>query len=180
MKDSFLVAIKFLAGTLAENHCLHNGNGSRPLLQALGRVETALREHTAEAYSPTGLLHLVDMKRHALSQQVKDLCREHSELLDRIRALQNDIRRRRDHLPSTNGTLRHAPSSRFPERSLKSAEEEIRTQTELLLADLNWHWQEEADLIIESVIRGVGGRFRLLYCSLPLVAVAPAAHPGAG
>jgi hypothetical protein len=156
MQDTLLPAIERLDQAL-EDHTAGPVEWLLCLNGALAQVGQALQFHAFEAEAPGGLFEMVDTSRPTLGQQVADLSQEHADFLARVNGLRLDLDRALtlarhgapppDHLPGAN---RNGSAWNV---------EVLRRQALELNADLNRHWGEEADLVIESIIRGIGGRF---------------------
>jgi hypothetical protein len=161
LKEVLLPAIGRLDEVLAREPAGGEGAWGDELGRALVGVERALWEHVADADAPGGLFELVDATRPALVRQVQDLSREHVNLLDRVGALQVRVKRAVRSLPRCGDSPAGKWTAPCPDFLT------LRAEAEQVAADLKRHWDEEADLVIESVIRDVGGRFHMLVCCLP-------------
>jgi hypothetical protein len=127
------------------------------LAAALGAVGEGWRVHTAESESVEGLFTEVDLTRPSLVRQVRDLRREHSELLARATALQREAQ-----------SVAHAftfprasqPAERWPaELATPQVVPDfgrLRQHAEQLLRALRRHQEQETDLVLESVTTDIG------------------------
>jgi hypothetical protein len=159
MRDKLLVPIQQLEEALAAGVSGRERDWIGQLNEVLGRLEHSLGEHIAEADAPAGLFDILDLARQALIRQVNDLRHEHGVLLDQVRTLHLKVNRLARILPADTESSESAGSERkVPERGSIPEVATVRRQAEKFARVLKQHWEEEADLLIESVIRDIGGR----------------------
>jgi hypothetical protein len=159
MNDKLLNPLQRLDEALAANVSGREREWVEALNNALGHVEQSLWEHMAEADAPAGLFNIVELVRQALIRQVNDLRREHAVMLEQVRTLHLKVTRLARLLPAdAEGSERASAASGFTEIGSIPEVGALRRQAEKFARTLKQHWDEEADLLIESVIRDIGGR----------------------
>jgi hypothetical protein len=121
------------------------------LTTVLTRIVEALRQHESELESPGGLFDMIDLARPALVQELDDLRGQHADLVAKAHALQSELRK----------AVRTFALALDRDALLAAGR-----KTEEFAAALKDHWETEADLVIECVIRDIGGRFNNLLCAV--------------
>lgn len=136
--DAILIAIRSLEGALTTAAADGEPRLSQQLAGMLNGVAVALAEHVASTENPDGLFADIDDTWPTMAYHIERLRREHSELLQKTRALA---------LRVEYGVKYEMPCF-----------QDFRLRAALLLTELRHHRGAESDLIHESffVELGVG------------------------
>jgi hypothetical protein len=157
VKDLLLPPLEHLEQTLAEQAAGREHEWARRVADALAGVEQALRQHAAEAEAPAGLFAKVDLTRPTLARQAGELRAEHATLLERVNALQAEVRNaakvfqpQADSRAQTDALPEPVKASAIPDFGA------IRQSLAQFLADLRRHRDQEVGLVLESVTTDIG------------------------
>ena len=156
-EDILLPAIEQLEPAFAEPVAGRERDWAARVAQALTAAEAALRRHAAEAKNPDGLFAEVDLTRPSLTRQVSALRREHTDLVDQVRALRDDVRQAA--LTFTPPAEQVVRASALPEPARSSGIPDfgaLRKRGADLVAALRQHRELETDLVQESVTTDLG------------------------
>src|SRR5262249_21364089 len=150
MKDVLAVALLRLQHALGCDVTGREREWAEQLQEALTGAERALLQHTAESESPSGAFAEVDLTRPSLGRQAAASCREHRDLLERARALQQDARRAGRAFPPPS----HPPETGMPAPHARDGGVldcgELRQRVEDFIAALERHREGENSLVVES------------------------------
>ena len=120
------------------------------VMDALARLETALRQHRAGAKAPDGPLAEVDETRPTLARQADELRSDHDEFLAQILTLRSEVQRAADVFQPAG-----EPSGKTGASGVMDFGA-IRRQSEQLLTGLRENKVTETKLILESVNTDIG------------------------
>ena len=155
--DRLLELCDTLQKTVSEELAGQEQQWATRVSSALGHVERSLRQHTADAESPTGLFATeVDLTRPTLVRKVGKLRRDHEEFSERAKTLRKEVDStaeafaRPRSLPTAGDLPAAAPSGGLADFST------VRQSLEAFLAALRQHREQEAGIAIESVTTDLG------------------------
>jgi hypothetical protein len=155
-RDVLAMALLRLQQALACDVTGREREWAEQLGEALTWAERALQQHTTESESASGVFAEVDLTRPSLVRQVGALCREHGDLLERARALQQEAQRAaRAFTPPS-----HPPEPGIPAPHARDGGVldfgELRQRVEGFIAALERHREGENSLVVESVTTDLG------------------------
>jgi hypothetical protein len=150
-------ALERLARVVDENFAGHEGEWADDVGKALSDLVQALRQHTAGAESPDGMLTEIDLTRPTLVRRVSALRREHADFLDETNRLCREVQSVAQALQALvhpAATVEVLPKPAGPEKVPDF--EVLRERCEKLVAALQHHKEEEVTLTLESVSTDIG------------------------
>jgi hypothetical protein len=150
-QDTLALAAENLSRALSAKITGRETEWAESVAATLARVETALRKHRAVANDPDGLFAAVDEIRPALAKQADELRSNHSDFLDQVNVL-------RDEVESAVAAMHLTPDPEAKTVEAKVADlGVIRQLGEKFLADLRQTKAAEMRLVSESVNTDIGG-----------------------
>jgi len=156
-QDVLVQPIEAMEHALEMGYPGREGEWSEAVIAGFVNVGQALRLHAAAVEGPDGLFAKVDLTRPTLGRRVNQLRRDHRELQQRTRDLQERLQLAAQAFQPDPDTLDRALPSPVPAGPLAVADfGAIRNDIMQLLTDLRHHLDEEAKLILDSVNTDIG------------------------
>jgi hypothetical protein len=156
-EDPLQAALERLTRFLDANATGREGEWATDASKALGILEQALRQHTADAESPDGMFTEVDLTRPTLVRRVSELRGQHVEFLDETCHLQREVASVAQAFQSL--ALPAATVDALPKPAASETVPDfgaLRERCEKLVAALRHHHEQEITLTLESVNTDIG------------------------
>ena len=143
-------SLDLLGNTLANNVPGNEWQWANSVANALGLVESALREHRDRAKAPDGLLASVDETRPTLARQADGLRSEHDHFLAQLSCLKGEVRHAAEAFRPVGNDHANVAAGEIPDFG------DIRQKVCQLLEALHQNTEAEMCLVLDSINTDIG------------------------